>query len=152
MLTGSGTISLNNIQAEFGGSNPIAISEYYRGGVLVPDTLANNLIPTSGTIKLTDFYGGDGTVSYLYILFYGSTQEDACAGDDSLFIYQSVEPFSFTQPIYTNSGLTNLAPADWYSDEGIGSREWSGTAWLGESAELCPLEGGGGGGGLEPDF
>jgi hypothetical protein len=56
-LQTSGPISLNDIQAEFGGSAPTSITEYYRGGSLVPDTVANSGIPTSGTISLTDFYG-----------------------------------------------------------------------------------------------
>lgn len=37
-LQTSGAISLLNLQNEFGGSNPISISEYYRGGGLVPST------------------------------------------------------------------------------------------------------------------
>lgn len=53
-------ISLGDIQNEFGGSNPINISEYYRGGTYVPDTAANSDIPTDNTIKLSDFYGGNG--------------------------------------------------------------------------------------------
>jgi hypothetical protein len=138
MLTGSGTISLNNIQSEFGGSNPIAISEYYRGGGLVPDTPANTSIPTSGQIKFTDFYGGDSTVSYSYILGSGSTAGTACGFGSTDTFYQNVDPFSFDQPIYTDSGLTNLASANFYSN-GFGYREWSGTAWLGGGAEFCPL-------------
>ena len=51
-LQSSGAISLNDVQTEFGGSNPIEINEYYRGGSNVPDTSANSLIPTSGTIQL----------------------------------------------------------------------------------------------------
>ena len=39
-MQSSGAISLSNIQSEFGGSNPISISEYIRGGSLVPDTAA----------------------------------------------------------------------------------------------------------------
>jgi hypothetical protein len=49
-------ISLGQIQAEFGGSTPTQISEYYRqpSG---PYTSANNTnVPTSGTIKFSDFY------------------------------------------------------------------------------------------------
>ena len=47
-------ISLGQIQTEFGGSNPAAISEYYRGG---PYTTENNTnVPTSGTIALSNFY------------------------------------------------------------------------------------------------
>jgi hypothetical protein len=61
VLQTSGAISLNDIQTEFGGSNPININEYYRGGANVPDTAANSGIPTSGTISLNDFYGGDST-------------------------------------------------------------------------------------------
>ena len=56
-LPSSGTISMSMIAAEFGGSAPHALSEYYRGGGLVPNTPANSAVPTSGTIKLTDFYG-----------------------------------------------------------------------------------------------
>jgi len=62
VLQTSGAISLNDIQTEFGGSNPININEYYRGGANVPDTAANSGIPTSGTISLNDFYGGDATL------------------------------------------------------------------------------------------
>jgi hypothetical protein len=62
VLQTSGAISLNDIQTEFGGSNPININEYYRGGANVPDTAANSGIPTSGTISIGDFYGGDATL------------------------------------------------------------------------------------------
>ena len=58
-LPSSGVISLADIQAEFGGSNPIAITEYYRGGGLVPDYYSNQSIPTSGQISLSQFYGAN---------------------------------------------------------------------------------------------
>lgn len=54
-LQSSGAISLNDIQTEFGGSNPISLSEYYRNGGLV--TSNNTNVPTSGTISLSNFYG-----------------------------------------------------------------------------------------------
>lgn len=47
-LQESGAISLANVQTEFGGTNPIAITEYY--GVAAG-------VPASGTIALDDFYG-----------------------------------------------------------------------------------------------
>lgn len=56
-LQTSGQISLNDIQGEFGGSNPIEIDEYYRGGGRVPNIPANSNVPTSGTIALSNFYG-----------------------------------------------------------------------------------------------
>jgi len=47
-LPNSGAISLNDIQTEFGGTNPISISEYYG---------ADTGVPASGTISISDFYG-----------------------------------------------------------------------------------------------
>ena len=47
-IPGSGTVSINTIVQECGGSAPHAISEYYRGGPLV--TPNNTDVPTSGTI------------------------------------------------------------------------------------------------------
>lgn len=51
-------ISLSQVQTEFGGANPVSLSEYYEGGAYVTssDTQPNN-IPTSGTISLWQFYG-----------------------------------------------------------------------------------------------
>jgi hypothetical protein len=57
-LQGSGAISLNDIAGEFGGSVPHSITEYYRGGGLVPDSAANSSIPTSGQISFSQFYNG----------------------------------------------------------------------------------------------
>lgn len=54
-LQSSGAISLANIQTEFGGSNPISMNEYYRGGGLVPSAVT--AVPASGTIDMADFYG-----------------------------------------------------------------------------------------------
>lgn len=58
LQTAGNAISLIDIQGEFGGTNPININEYYKGGTNVPSTTANNSIPTSGTISFDDFYGG----------------------------------------------------------------------------------------------
>jgi hypothetical protein len=54
------SISLNDVQTEFGGSNPIEIVEYYAGGTYVPVSVAG--IPTSGQISLNDFYNKTKTV------------------------------------------------------------------------------------------
>jgi hypothetical protein len=50
------TINFTNIVNEFGGTAPHSISEYYRGGPLVPNVPANSAIPTSGQISLSNFY------------------------------------------------------------------------------------------------
>ena len=57
-LQSSGTITFAQIQSEFGGSNPIGLNEYYRGGANVPNTTTNSSIPTSGTITTANFYSG----------------------------------------------------------------------------------------------
>ena len=46
----------DDIVAEFGGSAPHAMSEYYGGGDLVPAG-ANSGVPTSGEVQMSDFYG-----------------------------------------------------------------------------------------------
>jgi hypothetical protein len=57
----TGTISLTDIQTEFGGTNPVSLSEYYKGGsyVLTTDYAPN--VPTSGAISVSDFYGARKT-------------------------------------------------------------------------------------------
>jgi hypothetical protein len=52
-IQASGAIKLSEIQTEFTGSNPISMSEYYRG-LLV--TANNTSVPTSGVITLSNFY------------------------------------------------------------------------------------------------
>ena len=58
-LPTSGALSLSDIQTEFGGSNPISLSEYYAGGLYVPSGTSgtNGAVPTSGAISLSNFYG-----------------------------------------------------------------------------------------------
>ena len=47
-LPSSGPLSMSQIQGEFGGSNPISLSEYYGAAAGVP---------SSGVISISDFYG-----------------------------------------------------------------------------------------------
>ena len=65
-LQSSGAISIANIATEFGGSQPHALNEYYRGGAHV--TSNNTNVPTSGQIDLADFYGAvkQSSVCLLY--------------------------------------------------------------------------------------
>ena len=57
-LPSSGSLSLSQIQGEWGGSNPISLSEYYRGSL--PTGRTNyGTIPYSGAIDIGDFYGSN---------------------------------------------------------------------------------------------
>jgi hypothetical protein len=71
-LPASGPLSLSQIQGEFGGSNPISMSEYYRGGGLV--TTNNTGVPTSGTIRISNFYGAVKQFAFTIGTSYSTTQ------------------------------------------------------------------------------
>lgn len=72
-LPGSGVLTLADIQTEFGGTNPISLSEYYRGGGLVPDSALNTSVPTSGVISVSDFYGASARLSLNYASTFSGT-------------------------------------------------------------------------------
>jgi hypothetical protein len=63
-LPASGAISLSAIQTEFGGSNPISLSEYYQGGSNIGAGVFPNTIPYSGVIQLDDFYNATNQHAY----------------------------------------------------------------------------------------
>ena len=82
-LQSSGQIKLSEIQTEFGGSNPIAISEYY-------DAAAG--IPSSGEIQLAaDFYG---TSNYQAITTSGGSV--TTSGDYKFVTFTSSGTLGFT--------------------------------------------------------
>ena len=62
-IPGSGPLKISEIATEFGDTAPNSMSEYYRGGSLVPDAPANTSIPTSGAIGIGDFYGATNRVA-----------------------------------------------------------------------------------------
>jgi hypothetical protein len=64
VLPSSGPLTLANIQTEFGGSNPISLSEYYAGGGLVPAGTSGTFgaVPSSGAIGIRNFYGTSNIV------------------------------------------------------------------------------------------
>ena len=58
-LQSSGSISLNDIAGEFGGSTPHSLNEYYG---------AASGVPASGAISLADFYGTSSTPSFITVI------------------------------------------------------------------------------------
>lgn len=64
-LPSTGRISLGNVQSEFGGSNPIRLSEYYAGGsyVVVGTSGTSGSIPSTGSISLGRFRGSATSIS-----------------------------------------------------------------------------------------
>jgi len=74
-LQSSGSISLQDMQDEFGGSHPISMSEYYRGGSHVYGNNSN--VPESGLVSIGNFHGSAGRLlsSAGTINGYGNRQE-----------------------------------------------------------------------------
>lgn len=65
----SGSISLQDIQNEFGGSHPISFSEYYKNANTGYVTPNNTSIPNTGSaIRLNDFYGKERAALMRYYL------------------------------------------------------------------------------------
>lgn len=73
-LPSSGAISLSDIQTEFGGSNPISLSEYYAGGAYVNAGTSGTYgaVPSSGAISLRNFYGTSKIFTYSGTMTQGS--------------------------------------------------------------------------------
>jgi hypothetical protein len=72
-LQTSGPISLNDIGGFFGATNPYAINQFYRGGSYVPNIAANNNVPTSGKISISNFYGAAKTLNTVTYTNTGGT-------------------------------------------------------------------------------
>ena len=119
-LQTTGSISLNDVQTEFGGSNPIEIDEYYRGGSNVPDTPANTSIPTSGTIAMDDFYGGDSTASTPVTLEYNWWHYAYGSAMGTLVLYWLNDSTSTLTALRTITGQQHTAsgqPWDAYTED-----------------------------------
>lgn len=97
-LPSSGALSLSDIQTEFGGSNPISLSEYY--GV-------DTGVPASGTIAISDFYGTSASSAVTVTI-----REDQVTNNSTTALrvgYQASNGGDFNYPESTNTGGFNLA-------------------------------------------
>ena len=109
-LQASGTISLLDVAAEFGGAVPHAITEYYG---IAPG------VPASGTIDLSDFYGkGNDVTLRIYPSSYGndnSVTNLANAYDGNLSTFATFETVSGKSMSTRVSSAGSLAAyADYY--------------------------------------
>ena len=70
-IPASGQVTLAALQAEYGGTDPISLNEYYRGGLYVPIGTGTATIPSSGEITLEDFRGTSKTATVTYEIIGG---------------------------------------------------------------------------------
>jgi hypothetical protein len=78
----TGPVTLAQLQIEFGGTDPVSLDEYYRGGAFVPNTTRNVAIPTSGAIGLEQFRGSSKTATVTYAIIGGGGGGGAGRDDD----------------------------------------------------------------------
>tara|TARA_R110000822_G_scaffold144407_1_gene283025 strand:- start:11229 stop:12164 length:936 start_codon:yes stop_codon:yes gene_type:complete len=72
-LPASGTLALTTIATEFGDSAPHSMSEFYRGGGIVPDSAGNSAVAASGALNVGGFYNAANRVS-IALAIASSTQ------------------------------------------------------------------------------
>lgn len=66
-IASTGPLSLAALAAEFGGTGPLRLSDFYRGAGRVPAVGTPNVgIPASGALSLADFRGGAKSTSVTY--------------------------------------------------------------------------------------
>lgn len=110
-LQTTGAISSANVQTEFGGVNPVSMSEYYANGVYVPSGTSgtNGAVPLSGAISMSQFYGtATVTVSALF------------PGDNSAI---GTTPFFFPAESVTTTGI--ITSYTWSISNPLGNGVWT---------------------------
>jgi hypothetical protein len=121
VLQSSGAISLNDIQTEFGGTNPIGINEYYD---------AADGVPASGEISFDDFYGKS---NYMLTSAYQSQLATWGFTPDSL-IYKSSRDGLSNSAFHNNcdslgNSIVVIKTVNGYIFGGIATNSWSGSGY-----------------------
>ena len=122
----AGSLSLSEIQAEFGGSNPIALSEYYAGSGLVtsgtvgyPNGSAVS-IPSSGAISISNFYGASAEPNAVALANYFWTNRSSLVRYSNRDIGLSYYPGdNYAQNDYSARYVSNFTRSWNYSNSGL---------------------------------
>lgn len=161
-IPGPGTaISMTTIATEFGGTVPHSLSEYYRGGGLVPNTPGNAAIPTSGTIAMSNFYGSANRVAVNLTISGNTYNYDVFANrgptyvpgtsDITVTVNPGVTVGSTSVPAYAMLVPSGFSPSDTVTIvnngviQGMGGSGGTGGAVPGPAGQQPGSPGGGGG-------
>ncbi|USV40963.1 hypothetical protein [Xanthomonas phage BUDD] len=112
-IPGSGAISFAALRNEFGGGNPVYISDYFRGGPRVPNTGTNAGVPTGGILYLSNFRNASAATpftfsmspSYLTGSWAQSTQGTVSRGSTGSFS-GGTGNYSITNAVVTSGQAT----------------------------------------------
>lgn len=145
-LPASGQISLADIQTEFGGSNPIGLNEYYKGGSYVTATDTAPNVPASGQISVSNLQGAAKV--------YSGQQEYTGAGTYTWVAPSGVTSVSVLCVGAGSYGYGELAGSSSFSGaggtltaQGGQARTGGGGTTIGSSLNGGTVGGGNGGGG-----
>lgn len=116
-LQSSGAISLSQIQSEWGGSNPISLSEYYLGSLPTGRTNYGS-IPSSGEIQMSDFYGTNSAVAN-----WTSTMT---VGNQAI---AKIQNYGFATGFFSYGSLSDTT-IDTFGNRTINSFSWNSTNTL----------------------
>jgi hypothetical protein len=125
-------VSFSAIQTEFGGGNPISLSEYYRSGTYVRTntTMPNGTIATSGTISVGTFRGAtQGVLAPTYA--FGTIPTTINEGSSGVFNVNTTNVANGTTlywTIATNSGDFGTTSGSFTISSNTGSFSVSPTA------------------------
>lgn len=116
-LPTSGQISLSMIRTEFGVSGTVSMSQLYRGGGIVPNTPVNAAVPTSGTIKFSNFYGASKvSLAVTASDIYRSVRRDVgdpnillISGTTSTTVTGNTGPVTYTWERISGSSLIGIS-------------------------------------------
>ena len=128
-LPPSGPLSLTDIQTEFGGTNPIGLSEYYAGGGLVPPgaTGTNGPVPSSGQISIFNFFGTQAAVPGI-----DWTYQDGLSNSQTISVweaYSTVRSIAWSGTQYVAGGdyaqiATSPDGITWTNRTGLSTTTW----------------------------
>jgi len=105
VIKSAGALGLSaDVVAEFGGTAPHDVSEYYRSGVRVPSGTENINIPTSGRILFSNFYGSVNE-SFSVVTSAGSIPE----GSTATFQVRTTAIVDGTKLYWSTSGSATAA-------------------------------------------
>jgi len=112
MTTPSGQITLLDVQTEFGGIPPIAINEYYAGGLYVPASTAG--VPPSGQISMNDLRNKTKASPVQVFAFPTTTAEGG-----TFYFTLYVETLIYPTVYWKLTDYVNLQDADFQSSIGL---------------------------------
>lgn len=122
MTTPTGTITMLDIQNEFGGSSPISLNEYYAGGLYVPTGTSG--VPSSGTISMNNLRGKTKSTPVTV------TVTPTSRAEGQVFTAQPITVFVQYSTLYWKlTNYTNLQDSDFNVTSGVTSYDYESNSY-----------------------